>query len=615
MKNSAKILFPLLLICIHAGNGISLSGEISGTVTNGISKIPFAKVRVQATSIFTTTNYDGEFTLKGISSSDSLVITAWAEGYYNGESRAKVGDSDVEIVLHPLFTEDNPEYQWISPDPDPSKEMQCGNCHVDVLMNQWRNNAHGQSAVNPFFLAMYNGTDINGTPNKGVGYKLDFEYTNGNCATCHIPGAAANDPWGIDPNTVTGVEKKGVFCDFCHKIRNVKLSSGQGTTGVLSIELLRPHENEQIFFGPFDDIHKPDAYLPLIRKSEFCAPCHTGKFWNTPAYNCFPEWQESLYPSMGIECQTCHMYPDSVTTYFAKPEVGGLQRDPVTIPSHLQPGSRDPKILANSVTMDVKAEQTEETITVMVTIYNDKTGHHVPTGRPSRNMILLVDAADQNSQPLEFIQGDTVPWWGGTGDKSDNNYAGLPGKGYAKILEDFDGIAPSPSWRPTHILSDNRLAAFASDTTYYYYKVSEETEFAKITARLIYRRFFKEWMEEKKFDIPDIVMEHETMDFRVSQITDVKFDDEHPELYWLGQNYPNPFNASTSIQFHLKNPHNAVLTIYTIKGQKIKTIIDDYYAAGSHSIRFDMDNVSSGVYIYDLKTDNFHAFKKLLYIR
>ncbi len=42
-------------------------------------------------------------------------------------------------------------------------------------------------------------------PYFGPGYRLDFPATSGNCATCHVPVAAANDPFGIDVRTVTGV--------------------------------------------------------------------------------------------------------------------------------------------------------------------------------------------------------------------------------------------------------------------------------------------------------------------------------------------------------------------------------------------------------------------------
>lgn len=507
------ILQLMVLFLFMAGPILPLENGISGTVTDGKTGLPLARVRVKGTPHSTTADFNGRFILKEIPSLDSLIVTAWAEGFYNGEIHAAQGDTGIIVTLHPLVLEDNSNYQWISPELDASEELRCGNCHAAVLMDQWRNNAHGKAATNPFFLAMYYGTDIHGDPEKGVGYKRDFDETQGNCATCHIPGAAVSKPWGVDPKGVSGVSLHGVFCDFCHKIYQVKPSTGQGTTGVLSIGLLRPFGDNQVFFGPFDDIHEPDAYLPLIRRSEFCAPCHTGKFWGIPAYSSFPEWQASPYPEMGIECQTCHMAPDGITTNFA-PGKGGLERDPLTIPSHLQPGSRDPDILANSVTMQVTAQQSGDSIEVRATIYNDQTGHHVPTGRPSRNMILLVEAKTRVSS-LQYLGNEKVPDWGGIGDPADGNYAGLPGKGYAKILEDFEELSPAPSWRPTRILSDNRIAAFEADTSYFYFEAPGDSTEILISGKLLYRRFFKATMDEKLFNIPDIEMEHEEIKLEV----------------------------------------------------------------------------------------------------
>ncbi len=62
------------------------AGKISGIVSNGSCSLPFARVRVKATQISTTADVNGKFTLQGINPSDSLVITAWAEGFYNGQS-------------------------------------------------------------------------------------------------------------------------------------------------------------------------------------------------------------------------------------------------------------------------------------------------------------------------------------------------------------------------------------------------------------------------------------------------------------------------------------------------------------------------------------------------
>jgi hypothetical protein len=605
---SLAILFLTSLKFNEAGE------KISGIVSNGSRSLPFARVRVKATQISATADFNGRFALQGITTSESVVVTAWAEGYYNGESKAVAGDTNVVVILTALPSSDDSSYQFIFPGPDSTSALSCGNCHAEVLMNQWRNDAHGRSGTNPFFYAMYNGTDLKGNPNVGFGYKTDFPQTNGNCATCHLPAAALNNPWGVNPNVATRESLHGIFCDFCHKMYKVTPGTGQGTTGVLSITMLRPSQGNQVFLGPYDDIREPDAYLPLMRKSEFCAPCHTGKFWGTAAYDCFPEWQSSPYPAMGVECQTCHMAPDRVTTNFA-PGKGGFERDPLTIPSHLMAGSRDPKLLSNSVTMKLKAERNNDSVKVMVTIYNDKTGHHVPTGHTSRNMILLVTAKGSTGDTLKFIAGEKVPRWGGEGNLSKGDYSGYPGKGFAKILEDLEGTSPAPQWRQTRILSDNRLAAFAIDTSYYFFRAPSSSGKATIGARLVFRRFFKSWMDEKGFDIPDIIMQDTSVTLLATGVAVAEDRHATEESFSLEQNYPNPFNQSTIVRFILKGATHVVMKLHTVSGQEVSTPVDGYFSSGSHQVILDASHLTSGTYFCTMKTGNGEATRKIIVLK
>ncbi len=611
--NRILSLYNYLLILLLSFNGInaySSQNKITGIVVNGNQLLKGAEVKIKASGVVTQSDNDGRFILEGDFISDSVIVSAWAEGYFNGEAKAISGDTNVIISLHPLFLNDNVNYEWISPFPDKSKPLNCGNCHSEVILNQWENNAHGQSAKNPFFLAMYNGTDFEGNSEVGVGYKLDFRNTTGNCATCHVPGAAVHDPWSTDPNLINQIEKNGVFCDVCHKVFDTEITDGQGTTGILSIDFLRPPDEQQVFFGPYIDVHYPDSYLPKIKKSEFCAPCHTGRFWNQPTYQSFPEWKASPYSAMGIQCQACHMAPDSITTNFA-PGHGGIERNELTIPSHLQPGSRDSKILQNSVTMSVSSRISSDTLQVMVTIINDQTGHHVPTGRPSRNLILLVTANDEKYDKLEFIQGEIVPHWGGQGDPDFGNYASLPGKGFAKILQDNDsGISPSPSWKPHTISEDNRIEAFKTDTSYYYFKLPETGSVININAKLIYRRFFKEWMKEKNFEIDDIEMENEKLIIPNPLIS------QTPRLlnslvdFWIGKNAI--YGKTVYINFDLNVAQNIVIELFDIQGNKLKSVVDGFFFSGLNRIPISLSEFSGGIYFFRLKMDGVYKSEKVI---
>jgi len=89
----------------------------------------------------------------------------------------------------------------------------------------------------------------------------------------------------------------------------------------------------------------------------------------------------------------------------------------------------------------------------------------------------------------------------------------------------------------------------------------------------------------------------------------------------LLSNYPNPFNPTTTISFSILNESEVKLIIYNIKGRKIKTLADNGFTQGSHSIIWNGDDdknksVSSGVYMYKLKVNGkTEAIRKCLLLK
>jgi hypothetical protein len=308
-------------------------------------------------------------------------------------------------------------------------------------------------------------------------------------------------------NVLVGVEREGVFCDFCHKVSGVYLNAATGlpyqnAPGVVSMALNRPPSDTHMFYGPFDDVTRRVSYLALEKKSQFCAPCHQFSFWGTPIYESFREWLESPYRAQGIECQTCHMVPTGVD-YFVFPEKGGLIRDPATIASHLQPGAADEALLQNTVSMTVDARQVGRLLQVTVAITNSQAGHHVPTDFPGRHMILTVGASDEEERGLTQESGPVVPDWGGA-------QAGLPGKAFAKVLQDVEtGEAPVVSyWKQSLIVSDNRIPAMASDVSTYAFAAPAAGGQVDVTVDLRFRRAFQGMMDERGWETPDVAMAH-----------------------------------------------------------------------------------------------------------
>lgn len=89
-----------------------------------------------------------------------------------------------------------------------------------------------------------------------------------------------------------------------------------------------------------------------------------------------------------------------------------------------------------------------------------------------------------------------------------------------------------------------------------------------------------------------------------------------PGEYFLDQNYPNPFNPSTSIRFGLNEQSTVDLRIYDILGREIAVLINNQMkSAGTYNVDFSAGNLSSGTYVYRLKTDNFVEARKMILIK
>lgn len=88
-----------------------------------------------------------------------------------------------------------------------------------------------------------------------------------------------------------------------------------------------------------------------------------------------------------------------------------------------------------------------------------------------------------------------------------------------------------------------------------------------------------------------------------------------PAIYNLKQNYPNPFNPVTKISYDIPIGSNVKITISDLLGREVFVLINEYMPAGTHSVNFNADNLSSGVYFYRLESGEFIDSKKMLLIK
>lgn len=93
-----------------------------------------------------------------------------------------------------------------------------------------------------------------------------------------------------------------------------------------------------------------------------------------------------------------------------------------------------------------------------------------------------------------------------------------------------------------------------------------------------------------------------------------------PEGFSLSQNYPNPLNQETLIKYTIPEDCHVKLTIYNILGQKVKTLVDQYQAAGYKMLHWngrddEGNEVASGVYLYKIKADRYINVKKMAVVK
>ncbi len=94
-----------------------------------------------------------------------------------------------------------------------------------------------------------------------------------------------------------------------------------------------------------------------------------------------------------------------------------------------------------------------------------------------------------------------------------------------------------------------------------------------------------------------------------------KYENIIPEFFALYQNYPNPFNPTTNIQFAIPHSGFVTLKVYDILSREVKTLVNEERTAGTYSVSFDAQNLSSGIYFYSITTGNFHQTKKMILVR
>ena len=88
-----------------------------------------------------------------------------------------------------------------------------------------------------------------------------------------------------------------------------------------------------------------------------------------------------------------------------------------------------------------------------------------------------------------------------------------------------------------------------------------------------------------------------------------------PIHFRLQQNYPNPFNPSTTISYELPKSSFVNMSIYNVAGQLVEKLVNDNKSPGYYSVEWNVENFSSGIYLYRIDAGEFSSVKKCLVVK
>ncbi|MBS1518172.1 MAG: T9SS type A sorting domain-containing protein [Bacteroidetes bacterium] len=88
-----------------------------------------------------------------------------------------------------------------------------------------------------------------------------------------------------------------------------------------------------------------------------------------------------------------------------------------------------------------------------------------------------------------------------------------------------------------------------------------------------------------------------------------------PDRYELNQNYPNPFNPSTKINFSIPRTGFVSLKVFDISGREAADLVNEVLSPGEYEYKFNASNLSSGIYFYVFKSEQFTETKRMMLIK
>lgn len=347
-----------------------------------------------------------------------------------GETKASLTRMGAIVAGVPLLTtcltafearpQSGPERQAQSPRSTLEQEINpngytsarvCGSCHVNIYTS-WKRSLHAFSLADPIFDAAFL-----------QALKHGGERVRELCLRCHAPITMVNKDYYL----TEGVTNEGVSCDFCHTVTEVHLENPSRPfstePGLVKRSVLRHAASPK---------HQV-AYSQLHEKAELCGACHN---YVTPdgasVMSTYEEWLKGPYSAEGKQCQNCHMVlsPGRIVSDDVKKNTQEQ--------FHRHSLIHDSEQIRGALAVEIiSTTRTADGIDVSVLVENVGSGHMVPTGMPSREIQLKVEARVEDRVWTRDIK-------------------------YHKVVADKSGNILTQDWecmlKGALIVSDNRIA-------------------------------------------------------------------------------------------------------------------------------------------------------------
>ena len=259
----------------------------------------------------------------------------------------------------------------------------CGDCHTDIY-RVWSSSLHANSWMNETFQ-----TSLKELESRSKSAE--------SCTNCHSPVVT----YSQKPPAQQTVNE-GVTCDWCHSIRDVDIGR---KPMLVSLEVGAGK------YGPVPNAQSTGhqaVYSQLHSASEVCSGCH--EYENSEGLKVlgtFSEWLASDFAKAGMTCQRCHM--PLTTLHVVDPRV---KREPASsVNLHKMPGGHSQDQLFKALDLRItELTRRGAGIHVEVLVHNKGAGHSVPTGMPTRRIILTtdVDGSRSGKQKQTRVYGTTV---------------------------------------------------------------------------------------------------------------------------------------------------------------------------------------------------------------